>query len=153
MSVDFRGSLLGAVPEGTRLGKGRLMADGAAEIPLATEHEPTAIHDILVDERTGARLVFTAVDRCECSAKKEGPILRYAISTIDGKTGKATAVEHGEGTGAAMLDGERAVYVQTGVAVRRWPSISAVGTEAGLPIMPGVVLVVPRSPSGNCCGL
>lgn len=153
MLVDFRGSLLGAVPEGTRLGKGRMVVDGEAEIPLAAEHEPTAIHDVLVDARTGARLVFSAVDRCECSAKKVGPILRYAISTVDGRTGKATAVEHGEGTGAAMLDGKQAVYVQTGTTLRRWPSISAVGAEVGLPIMPGVVLVVPRSPSGNCCGL
>jgi len=153
MSIDFRGSLLEIVPPAVRIAKGRLTMEGSAETPLGPEHETAAVHDVLVDQQAGALLVFSAIDRCECSAKKEGPVFRYAISTVDAKSGKATAIEHGEGTGAALLDGKRAVYVQTGNSVRRWPSISSVGREPGEPIMPGVVLVVPRSPSGNCCGL
>ena len=153
MSVDFRGSLLGIAPPGIRIAKGGLLSVGAAAMPLSAEHEPTAVHDILVDESAGARLVFSATDRCECSAKKEGPIFHYDLSTINAKTGTSTVVEHNIGTGAAMLDGKKAVYVQTGDTVRRWPSIASVGKENGMSIMPGVVLVVPRSPSGNCCGL
>jgi hypothetical protein len=129
------------------------MEAGAAVISLTAEHEPSAVHDILVDDPAGARLAFSATDRCECSAKKEGPVFRYALSTIDAKAGTSIAVEHSIGTGAAMLDGKKAVYVQTGDTVRRWPSIASVGRENGLSIMSGVVLAVPRSPSGNCCGL
>ena len=43
--------------------------------------------------------------------------------------------------------------MQTGDTLRRWPSLATVGAEPGTPIMPGVLLVVPRTERGDCCGL
>jgi hypothetical protein len=75
------------------------------------------------------------------------------LSTVDPAQGRATIVLRGEGAGAARLEGKQAVYGRTGETVRRWPSIAAVGAEPGTSIMPGVVLVVPRSSRSDCCGL
>jgi hypothetical protein len=152
LSIDVRGSLLGIAPAGQQIRKGRLAGAGGAEVALASEHgDRAAVHDILVDQRTGVRLVLSTIDRCECSAKDEGPILRHALSTVDAQ-GKAAVVLRGEGAAAARLDGKQALYVQTGDTVRRWPSIAEFGKQPGPPIMPGVVLVVPRTKRGDCCG-
>ncbi len=154
MTVDFRGTLLGMSPPGVHVRKGQLVSEGAADVRLPKEHaDSAAIHDILIDKPSKRQLVCSTIDRCECSGKKEGPILRYAVSTVDPSTGKATLVLEGEGAAAAMLDGKGAIYIQTGDTVRRWSSIAAVGHETGASIPPGFVLVVPRSPRGNCCGL
>lgn len=130
LSVDFRGSLLGVVSAGTPITG--LMMPGADAISLAAEHAPCAVHDSLADDATGARRVVSATDRCECSAKREGPIFRHVLSTIGAKAGKSITVEHGIGTGAAVLDGTKAVHVQTGDMVCCWPSIASVGEDHGL---------------------
>jgi hypothetical protein len=107
-------------------------------VPLPKEHADSgAIHDILIDKPSKQQLVCSTIDRCECNGKKEGPLLRYAVSTVDPSTGKATLVLQGEGAAAAVLDGKGAVYLQTGDMVRRWASIAAVGHAAGASIPPG----------------
>ena len=152
MAVGFRGSLLGIAPPDQYVRKGRLISE-AGDVQLDRLHaDATAIHDILVDRTSGIRLVLSTVDRCDCLSEREGPILRHVLSRVDAQ-GKVTVVFSGKGPAAALLDGKQAVYVQIGDTVRRWSSMAAVGTEAGTPIMLGVVLVVPVSEHGNCCGL
>jgi hypothetical protein len=152
MAVGFRGSLLGVAPVGQQVRKGRLVS-GLTEIQLDRRHaDAAAVHDILVDRASGERLVLSTVDRCDCMSEKEGPILRHVLSRVDAQ-GRATVVLSGKGPAAALLDGKQAVYLQTGDTVRRWSTMAAVGSEGGTPIMSGVVLVVPVSENGNCCGL
>jgi hypothetical protein len=152
MTVGFRGSLLGITPAGEQVRKGRLIS-GTTDVQLDPQHaDATAIHDILVDRTIGTRLVLSTVDRCDCASKREGAILRHVLSKVDAQ-GKATVVLGGKGPATALLDGKQAVYLQTGDTVRRWSSMAAVGAEAGTPIMSGVVLAVPVSERGNCCGL
>jgi hypothetical protein len=154
LSVDFRGALLGLAPAGYRVREGRLSVEGGSDVALARQHaDPQAVHAILSDGKSGTVIVFSTIDRCACDAKTEGPIFRWVASTIDLSAKRATVIMEGTGAGAALLDGGGAVYVQTGSTVRRWPSIATFGHEPGEAITPGILLVPPRSPRRDCCGL
>jgi hypothetical protein len=154
LSIDHRGALLDIRPDHFRIEHGRLRPNSGAEIVLSREHgDHDAVHSILVDRRGREGLVFSAVDRCECTNGREKALLSYVVSTIDLSAGKATVLLHGDGTGAALLDGSDAVYVQIGDTVRRWHSVASMRREAGIPILTGVLLVPPRSPRRDCCGL
>ncbi len=152
LTVDQRGSRLATRPDGLQIRKGSLVA-GSKEIPLDVQHTgPGATHAIFVDPTTNARLVLSTIDGCQCGGKHEGAVLRHVLSRVDAE-GRATVLMGGKGPAAAMLDGKRAFYLQTGDTVRRWPSMAAVGTRDGEPVMPGTLLVIPVTEERNCCGL
>lgn len=152
LKVYDRGFLLATAPADTRIRKGSLIT-ADQEIALDPQHaDAAAVHDVLVDSSTGARIVLSTVDGCQCGSKHEGPTLRHVLSRVD-VDGKATVVRSGKGPAAALLDGGRAFYLQTDDTVRRWPTMAAVNANGGEPIMPGVLLVIPVTQQRNCCGL
>jgi hypothetical protein len=152
LRVDSRGGLLAATTASLQLRKGRLVS-GDEELALDPQHaDASAVHDLLADPSTGARLILSTVDKCQCGGKHEGPILRHVLSRVDAD-GKATVLTSGKGPAAALLDGKGAFYLQTGDSVRRWPNMNAVHTAEGEPIMAGVLLVIPVTEQHNCCGL
>ena len=151
MHLDVRGWLLALAPAGQQVRNGRLVSE-LGEIQLAARHRgPLGIHEIFVDRKTGMRLVLTTVDGCDLK-NPEIPILRHVLSRVE-PNGKATVLVEGKGPATALLDGKQAFYLQIEDTVRRWPSLSAFGTEAGVPIMAGVGLVVPISADSSCGGL
>lgn len=152
LRVDHRGFLLATTPASVRIRKGSLVSDDQT-VPLDPRHADAAtVHDVLLDPSTGARLVLSTVDGCQCGSKREGAALRHVLSRVT-PDGKAAVLVSSQGPAAALLDGGGAFYLQTGDTVRRWPSMAAVGTHEGEPILSGVVLVVPVTQQRNCCGL
>lgn len=152
LTVDQRGSRLATRPVDLHIRKGSLVA-GSKEVSLDAQHTgPGATHAIFVDPTTDARLVLSTIDGCQCGGKREGAVLRHVLSRVDAD-GKATLLMGGKGPAAAMLDGKRAFYLQTGDTVRRWSTMAAVGTRDGEPVMPGTLLVIPVTEQRNCCGL
>lgn len=146
-TVDPRGTMLAApAPAGLELqGNNVVLPDRAEPLALGRGHAASANH-VLLPSSDGRRLLVVSTNS-SCEYGIDGGV-RHFVDLVDVPQGTYRRLSEGDGAGYGRFDAQGGLLLQTGGALRRWPTPEATEPET---LLDGVLLVAPYS--GPDCGV